>query len=343
MPAEDALTRDQLAGLSAWMAVQAGTRTVALDNVRRLSGGAISVNLALDLRISDGPWAGEHATVLRSGATSGVSASLSKAEEAAVLGAAFAAGVRAPEPLFVEPTGRVLGTPFYIMRRAAGMAAGFRLVKGDPQPGLLRELGRQLGRLHAIRPGAADLTFLPLPRPDIVTHCLDTCRRWLGETADHDPVLAYALRWLDRRRPATAELVLSHRDYRTGNYLVEDGRLTAIIDWEFTGWSDPMEDIGWFCAACWRFGRRNREAGGIGDRVDFYAGYEEVAGRPVVPDAVGWWEVMAHLRWAAIATQQALRHVSGAERSLELALTGRMLPEIQYDMLREIDRLEGTA
>jgi len=53
--------------------------------------------------------------------------------------------------------------------------------------------------------------------------------------------------------------------------------------------------------------------------------------------------VMAHLRWAAIAAQQAMRHVSGAEPSLELALTGRMLPEITYDMLREIDRMEGAA
>lgn len=332
---------DQVEILSRWIAAEAGAHQVGLTNIRRLSGGAISVNLAIDLHIEGGPFDGKQAVVFRSGAPTGVSASLGKAEEAAVLRAAFTAGVTAPEPLFVEGSGRLLGTPFYIMRRAQGTAAGHRLVKGPVPPDLARTLGRQLGRLHTIRPGAIGLGFLPRPEADIVGGCLGTYRGWLGEQATSDPVLAYGLRWLDRHRPATTDLVLSHRDYRTGNYMVDEGKLTAIIDWEFAGWSDAMEDIGWFCAACWRFGKREREAGGIGDRADFYAGYEEMSGRSIEPAAVGWWEVMAHLRWAAVAVQQAKRHVSGAEPSLELALTGRMLPEIEYDMLREIDRMEA--
>ena len=42
---------------------------------------------------------------------------------------------------------------------------------------------------------------------------------------------------------------------------------------------------------------------------------------------------MAHLRWAIIALQQADRHISGEERSLELALTGRVLPEVELAMI----------
>ena len=38
---------------------------------------------------------------------------------------------------------------------------------------------------------------------------------------------------------------------------------------------------------------------------------------------------MAHLRWAVIALEQGHRHVSGRELSLELALTGRMVPELE--------------
>ncbi len=337
------LSPEQVSQLADWLTRQARARSVLVQNVQRLSGGAISVNLALDLVIEGGPMAGDHAVVLRSGSPSGVSASLSKAQEAAVLQAAFNAGVTAPEPLFVEATGDVLGTPFYIMRRATGVAAGFRLVKASYSPALAHDLGTQLGRLHTIRPGAPGLHFLPVPTNGIVDDSLNAYRDWLGDVAGNDPVMAYAMRWLDRRRPATGDLVLSHRDYRTGNYMVDDGRLTAIIDWEFAGWSDAMEDIGWFCAACWRFGKREREAGGIGDRADFYAGYEQACGRTIDHAAVGWWEVMAHLRWAAIAVQQAMRHVSGAEPSLELALTGRMVAEISYDMLQQIDRMEGGA
>ena len=49
--------------------------------------------------------------------------------------------------------------------------------------------------------------------------------------------------------------------------------------------------------------------------------------------AVHFWEAMAHLRWAVIALQQADRHLSGQEHSLELALTGRILPEVEISMI----------
>ncbi|MNN88217.1 hypothetical protein D3C81_2058740 [compost metagenome] len=42
---------------------------------------------------------------------------------------------------------------------------------------------------------------------------------------------------------------------------------------------------------------------------------------------------MAHLRWAVIALQQAERHASGQQRSLELALTGRMVSELEQELL----------
>ncbi|CCC98370.1 protein of unknown function [Azospirillum baldaniorum] len=49
------------------------------------------------------------------------------------------------------------------------------------------------------------------------------------------------------------------------------------------------------------------------------------------------------MRWAAIAVLQGRRHTSGEEPSLELALTGRMLPEIELDLLRHIRGLGLTA
>ena len=46
------------------------------------------------------------------------------------------------------------------------------------------------------------------------------------------------------------------------------------------------------------------------------------------------------MRWAAIALQQARRHMSGEQRSLELALTGRMVAQMEYDLLNQIQELE---
>ena len=70
-------------------------------------------------------------------------------------------------------------------------------------------------------------------------------------------------------------------------------------------------------------------------RAPFYRGYERASGRQVDPEAVAYWEIMAHLRWAVIALQQGARTLSGGEESLELALTGRLYPpELELEILR---------
>jgi aminoglycoside phosphotransferase (APT) family kinase protein len=94
-----------------------------------------------------------------------------------------------------------------------------------------------------------------------------------------------------------------------------------------------MEDIAWFCAKCWRFGANAKEAGGISTRERFYAGYREASGREIDPVAVGFWEVMAHLRWAVIALRQADRYFDGAEPALELAAIGRRPAEMELEIL----------
>lgn len=337
---------DRLARLEDWMRAEAGAQSVRLIEEGRLSGGAISLNLAVTLEITGGPLHGTHKSVLRTGSASGVSASLGKAEEARVLRAIHAAAggeaVLAPLVLFIGEDAGLLGSPFYVMSRASGTAAGHIITKSaEPRRQLARELGRQLGLIHRVRPGAEGLSFLSLPDGSAALQAVSDYRTWLGSAADHDPVLAYGLRWLTVNAPAAGDLVLAHRDYRTGNYMIDgDGKLTAIIDWEFAGWSDPMEDLGWFCAASWRFARRDREAGGIADRGDLYAGYEETSGRKVDAGAVAYWEAAAYMRWACIAFQQGERHASGTEPSLELALTGRMVTDISLDLLRHLDAVD---
>jgi len=335
---------DALARLEIWLAGQAGAACVRLEDVQRLSGGAISLNLAVDLIVDGGALAGRHPCVLRAASPASLSASLSKTQEFAVLKAAFTAGVAAPEPLFACDDAGVLERPFYIMRRAHGIGAGRLVTKSEAaQPELARELGRQLGLLHRIAPGNPGLALLTMPELSPGLAAARLYRAWLGGEASRDPVLAWGLRWLERNAPPAGELVLCHRDYRTGNYLVEDGRLTAILDWEFAGWSDPMEDVAWFCSRSWRFARMDREAGGLADRADFYAAYEETSGRRVDPARIAFWETSAYLRWATIAHMQGQRHSSGVEPSLELALTGRMVPEILNDMLIHLATLEQGA
>jgi len=318
---------------------------VRLAPPRRLSGGAVQENWALDVEVRDGPHAGAHALVLRADAPSAIAASLSRGEEFAVLQAAQLAGVTVPEPIAVCEDAALLGRPFYLMRRVAGSAAGHRLVRDAAIDGeaLAARLGVELARLHALRAPIPGLEFLPEPDLAPAAFRVHTYRGYLDALARPRPALEWALRWLERFAPADDTLVLCHGDYRTGNYMVDGGRLTGILDWEFAAWSHPDEDLGWFCARCWRFGRDDREAGGIAPRKAFYRGYESVCGRTVQREAIAYWEVMATVRWAVLALQQGERHCSGEQRSLELALTGRMVPELELDLLEQIERILGVA
>jgi len=292
--------------------------------------------------------------VLRTDAPSRVAASHGRAQEFALLRLARAAGVTVPEPLWLCGDPAVLGRAFYLMRRMPGVAAGHRIVKdpslGGPRHALAERLGQELARIHAVTPQTLarllpgqSFDFLAPSSANPGLDRVQLYRRYLDDLADPHPVLEWGLRWLELHSRPAGEITLVHQDFRTGNYLVDERGLTAILDWEFCAWGDPMSDIGWFCARCWRFGAVDREAGGIAARAPFYRGYEAACGRRIDPAAVHYWEVAAHVRWAVIALQQAARHLSGAQRSLELALTGRIVPELELEILRLIDSPEGRA
>jgi aminoglycoside phosphotransferase (APT) family kinase protein len=340
--------------LCRFVATAAGARHATISSIAPLRGGAIQENWSVDIDLEGGAGAGRYALVLRTDAPSRVAASHGRAEEYSLLKLARAAGVAVPEPLWLCGDPAIIGRAFYLMRRVPGVAAGHRIVKdlslGGPRDALAERLGQELARIHAVTPAtvarlAPDRSFDFLT-PASANPGLDRVqlyRRYLDELGDPHPALEWGLRWLELNSRPSREIVLIHEDFRTGNYLVDGQGLTAVLDWEFAAWGDPMSDIGWFCAKCWRFGAADREAGGIAARAPFYRGYEAASGRRIDPAAVHYGEVAAHVRWAVIALQQAARHLSGAQRSLELALTGRLLPELELEILNLVDAAEIRA
>ncbi|CAH2600656.1 Phosphotransferase family protein [Rhodovastum atsumiense] len=324
----------QRSNLAAWLKQSSGTSTFDLVEVRLLSGGAIQQNWQLDVR-TDGV---AQSWVLRMDAPATLPGiSHPRDQEFALLRTAHGAGVTVPEPLFLCADPTLLGSPFFVMRKADGIAAGHRVVRSDTLGGgreaLAASLGRELARIHAIRPPCAELAFLGDPPADPCTGFVATMQAQLDAGRLPRPMLEWGLRHLERDAAPPADIVLCHNDFRTGNYMVTEAGITAVLDWEFAGWGDPHADIGWLCARCWRFGAEG-EVGGIAPRRPFVLAYEQAAGRSIDPDRVRWWELAAHIRWAAIAIAQAERHVSGREPSLELALTGHIVPELELEVMR---------
>ncbi len=324
--------------VASWLAEQSGAARAEIRAIKPLSGGAIQENWALDMTFEGGSLDGEQALVLRTDAPSGVAVSLGRAEEFALLRAAEAAGVTVPKPHVLCRDAAILGKDFLVMERLDGVALGPKVVKdgslGGDRAALVERLGRELARIHSILPPRDDLAFLDHPQ-NPAEAAVAGYRGHLDalDAAHPHPALEWGLSWCAAHPPAQGEITLVHQDFRTGNLMLDAQGLTGVLDWEFAAWGDPMSDLGWFCAKCWRFGRPDLEAGGLGARKDFYRGYEAESGRRIDPDAVAYWEVMAHIRWAVIALQQGARHTSGEQSSLELALTGRIAPELEYEVL----------
>lgn len=307
-----------------------GARVIAR---RLLSGGAIQQNWLYEVE-RDG---GREEWVVRTDNAATLAVSLSRPEEFALLRAAWDAGVPVPEPLFA---GMHDGKPFFVMRRLHGETNAVALSKAVGAEGdaaLVRQCGAALRRIHAILPPRDDLAFLGTPPDDPALAFIAAMQARLDEAGTPRPVLEWGLAALRRHAPPPVPPVLVHNDFRNGNLMVRDGALQGVLDWEFCAWGDPHQDIGWFCAPCWRFANPQLAGGGLGRREDFLAGY----GPGADPSRLPFWELAATIRWAVIAADQGARFLSGAERGIELALTAHMVPGLEWQVLQQVESLDA--
>lgn len=322
---------------------------VFIREVTALTGGAIHAHHAIGLWAEGGSDPGDGAWVIRVPADPSFRIGHPPDVEAAVMRRAARAGVPVPEVL---ATGRgdapgvaamdrpYLVMPYLIMRRVTGRAMASDLVGLGTADGARvgRRAGEVLGRLHCIAPDTGLVDGLPPPPEDPAAARLADLRRALDATGVVEPGLEWVLGWLARNRPAPVRPRLVHGDFRSGNLMIDGGsggaRLVAVLDWEFSHWSDPHEDLGWLSAPCWRYGRRDRPVGGFADWAVFEAGYRAAGDAAIEPARLRFWQVLALLNWAIIALGQAGRFRRDRPGTLDLGLTGWRLPELLFEMLR---------
>jgi aminoglycoside phosphotransferase (APT) family kinase protein len=332
--------------LAAWLSRALGTG-VEVTASKLLGGGAVQENWRIDVVVGEGPRAGRHAWLLRTDGVRRLSVSVDRDAEFAVIAAAHAAGVPVAEPIVRCTDPSIIGRPFLIQQFVTGQSQARQITRhpelasfGD---NLARDLGRTLARIHRITPAGGTLPGLPIPMLAPAKVEVSRLRTALAGASQARPALEYCLAWLDANAPGPRSLTLAHGDFRTGNYMLQDNRIAAILDWEFAHWGDPMEDIGWLCARCWRAGNdaATQEAGGVGRRRAFYNGYNELAANKIDEAMIPYWEVMAASKWAVLAILQGDRFLVGGETAIELALTGLMTAEMEFDALDGIASIEA--
>jgi aminoglycoside phosphotransferase (APT) family kinase protein len=304
---------------------------VRVEELRRLSGGASRETWSFDAHDGDGR---RHRLVLRRDPR-GHGGQSERATEYALLAAARRAGVPVPAVRVLLDEADGLG-PGFVMDRVEGETIPRRILRDDAyasaRPRLASQAGEIAARIHAVPLGA--LPPLPVAGP---AEQLDQYRALLDAWDEPHPAFELGFRHLAERLPAPRDPVLVHGDYRNGNLVVDRDGIAAVLDWELAHLGDPVEDLGWLCVKSWRFGLAERVAGGFGDVEVFLDGYERAGGTRPDLDALRFWLALGTLKWGIICIGQAMTHLTGIVRSVELATLGRRVAEMEWDLLDVMD------
>jgi aminoglycoside phosphotransferase (APT) family kinase protein len=135
--------------------------------------------------------------------------------------------------------------------------------------------------------------------------------------------------------------VVVHGDYRIGNLVVREDGLAGVLDWEFAHLDDPVRDLAFSLVRAWRFGVPQKRLGGVGPVEPYLERYNELTGRDVTAAELDYWELAGNVGWAIGCLTQMQRHLSGQDRSVELAILGRLGAEVEYEIVHLLERVEA--
>jgi aminoglycoside phosphotransferase (APT) family kinase protein len=249
-----------------------------------------------------------------------------------------------PEVHWLERDPTVLGTPFYVMERVPGAVP----VPWDRDVFASEAARRSIGlefvdiqaQIHRVDWRAAGLERLAAG-DDARACAIAEVERWSdyysAAVLVDVPLLRLAIAWL-RANPAwTDRMVLVHGDYRIGNFIVDGGTITCVLDWEYAHVGDPLQDLAFTNLRMFR--GRSPLVCGLLAAEEYFARYTERTGIAVDPDVLRFWTVVALLRAAAVYVRGCSVFEAGRTADLRLARMGHRL---QY-LLREIAREIGVT
>ncbi|MGR3322497.1 MAG: phosphotransferase family protein [Sagittula sp.] len=150
--------------------------------------------------------------------------------------------------------------------------------------------------------------------------------------------LRLGLWWLDDNRPEAVSGAIVHGDYRPANIMVEDGRVSAVLDWEFAHEGDPMEDLGWYLADVYR--DQHFVTGHFGPK-EFLATYEAQGGPAPDLRRIAWWSVFALQKLATIAVETLMAFRDGDDARM-IQSPDRHLAALMRAVARD-GRMEGVT
>lgn len=249
--------------------------------------------------------------------------------------------VPVPVVRWMEPTGRVLGAPFFCMDRVDGVVPPDVLPYnfgdnwlGDASRGDQQRLQEAsvalLARLHAIPDAMTASPFLDParhghPGATLLERNLARTRAWYEfavADAARSPLVERALAWLESHLPAPEEgggdedAVLCWGDARIGNVIYRDFEPAAVLDWEMAAVGPRELDVSWMVFAHQVFETITEALQMPGmphflREEDVVATYERLTGVRV--GDLTWYHVYNGLQWCIVFMRTGARQIHFGE------------------------------
>ena len=193
------------------------------------------------------------------------------------------AGLLVAEPLWVELDKQYFGQNFIVSRKALGENVGSAVgASSQISPGLIEDLIRNLVNIHATRldPNDSRITGCHLNDWARYKTVTESTSAWVAHWLERietkqlrpSPLTVRLVEWLKHNVPQSDEPpVLLHGDYGLHNVLIQDDKVSCVLDWEYLNFGDPAEDIAMLCIGL----------GGVLDKKQIVEIYESCGGRPI--------------------------------------------------------------
>ena len=164
----------------------------------------------------------------------------------------------------------------------------------DVRHTVLSEYFENLARLHSLAVGDDATVEVGLPESPEQLALANKFRYMemdfesVQKTLRPEPLLEFAIWWihehvpLDRMRASWVQ-----GDTGPGQFMVHDGHISALIDWELSHLGDPLLDLGVM--------RMRNMLYPVGDLNSYFDGYAEIRGEPLHAQALCFYTVMSML------------------------------------------------
>jgi len=251
----------------------------------------------------------------------------------------------APKPYWFEDDPEILGAPFLVMEKVRGVCPSPWGREGRAFYGAAAARGRlpasfteTLATLHTLDWRAAGLDFLGVPVSGAAFVRREIAKwRELIAVSEHapEPILTDLVCWLETNVPQSNRVTLVHGAYRTGNLLIDDDRISAVLDWELQVLGDPMYDVAYVLSDL------NREGtpllSNLVEREAFFHDYEARSGFVIDEAACRYYDALYAMRSVAFWMSASGLYASGRSSDLRLARTAWSVPVVLARAARDLN------